>query len=61
MDRVGIAWDRGKRITGIMHGITTSEITARDGIPGFLTRTRLRDINELDEYLGELQRRLDDD
>jgi len=54
---IGIAWSQGKRIIGILHGMTASELTARDGTPAFLKGIHLRDIDELDEYLDELQRR----
>ena len=39
--------------------MTTSEL-GRDGTPAFLTGIVLRDINELEEYLGELRQRLTD-
>jgi hypothetical protein len=57
---IGVAWGQDKRIVGILHGLTTSELTARDGWPPFLTGTRFRDINEFDEYLDELRRRIRD-
>ena len=57
---IGIAWSQGKRIIGILHGMTTGELAARDGTPAFLNRIHLRDINDLDEYLQELRRRLHD-
>ena len=57
---IGVAWSQGKRIVGILHGMTTSELAARDGTPAFLTDILLRDINELDEYLEELKRRIAD-
>jgi hypothetical protein len=57
---IGAAWIQGKRIIGILFGMTTSELAKRDGTPAFLTDVLLRDINELDEYLEELKRRLPD-
>ncbi|MGI8439591.1 MAG: TIR domain-containing protein [Thermoleophilaceae bacterium] len=57
---IGAAWSQGKRIIGILHGMTTSELAGRDGTPAFLTGIVLRDINELEEYLGELRQRLTD-
>lgn len=57
---IGAAWSQGKRIIGIMHGITTSELAERDGTPAFLTDIVLRDINDLDQYVGELMQRLPD-
>ena len=56
---IGIAWSQGKRIIGILHGMTASDLTARDGTPAFLKGIHLRDIDELDESLDELQRRDD--
>lgn len=55
---LGAAWIQGKRIIGILHDMTTNELADRDGTPAFLTDVRLRDINELDEYLDELKQRL---
>ncbi len=57
---IGAAWSQGKRIIGILHGMTTSQLAGRDGTPAFLTGIVLRDINGLDEYLGELRQRLTD-
>jgi hypothetical protein len=55
---IGAAWSQGKRIVGILYGLTTSDLAARDGTPAFLTGIVLRDINEIDVYLEELQQRL---
>lgn len=55
---IGAAWIQGKRIIGILHGMTTSELAQRDGTPAFLTGILLRDINDFDQYVEELQRRL---
>jgi hypothetical protein len=58
---IGAAWIQGKRIIGILHGMTTSELAGRDGTPAFLTDVLLREIDELDEYLEELKNRLPHD
>jgi hypothetical protein len=55
---IGVAWGRQKRIIGILHGMTTSEIAERDGAPAFLKGIHLRDINDLDAYLAELGERV---
>lgn len=55
---LGAAWIQGKRIVGILYGITTSELAERDGAPAFLTGVLLRDINAFDEYLEELRERV---
>ena len=57
---IGVAWSQGKRIIGILHGMTTSDLAAHDGAPAFLRGIHLRDINELDKYLDELRRRVGD-
>lgn len=55
---IGAAWIEGKRIVGILHGLTTSALAERDGTPAFLSGILLRDINQLDEYLEELKQRV---
>ncbi|HEV2999708.1 MAG TPA: toll/interleukin-1 receptor domain-containing protein [Solirubrobacteraceae bacterium] len=55
---IGVAWGRGKRIVGILHGLTTSDLAARDGTPAFMKGVLLRDINQLNQYLEELTRRV---
>jgi len=57
---IGVAWGQGKRIIGILHDMTTSDLAAHDGAPAFLKGIQLRDINELDTYLEELRRRVED-
>src|SRR4051812_181904 len=42
---IGIAWSLGKRIVGILQGMTTSELASREGTPAFLRGVHLRDIN----------------
>ncbi len=55
---LGAAWSQGKRIIGVMHGLTTSELAERDGTPAFLSGIVLRDINDLALYLDELAKRV---
>ncbi len=57
---IGAAWIQRKRIIGILYGVTTSQLAGRDGTPAFLTGIVLRDINDLDRYLGELRQRITD-
>ena len=56
---IGSAWILGKRIVGLLHGMSTRDLLDHDGAPAFLKRTQTRDINELDRYLVELRRRID--
>jgi hypothetical protein len=55
---IGVAWSRDKRIVGVLHGVTTSELAARDGMPAFLIGIKLRDINDIDGYFRELEGRV---
>lgn len=56
---IGIAWSQGKRIVGILHGMTTSELAAREDTPAFLKGVHMCDIDALEGYLDELQRRIE--
>lgn len=57
---IGVCVGSGQADRRDSYGLTTSGLTARDRWPSFLTGTKLRDINEFDEYLGELRRRIHD-
>jgi TIR domain len=58
---IGVAWGRETRIVGILYGLTTAELAARDGTPGFMTDIVLRDIEDLERYAEELKRRLEEE
>jgi hypothetical protein len=58
---IGIAWMLGMRIVGLLHGMSMRDLIDYDGAPSFLISTQMCDINELDKYLDELRRRIDDD
>ncbi len=55
---IGAAWMQGKRVVGILHHLTRSELIERDGAPALLKGIKLRDLNDLDGYLVELRRRI---
>jgi TIR domain len=58
---IGAAWGAGKRIVGILYGVTTTELAGRGGTPAFMTGVLLRDINEFDRYTEEITQRLTND
>lgn len=58
---MGVAWGRGIRIIGILFGMTTAELAARDGTPGFMKDVVLRDIEDLERYAEELKQRVEDE
>ena len=55
---IGAAWIQDKRVVGILHTMTRAELVSRDGTPALLKGIALRDLNDLDEYLDELERRI---
>jgi hypothetical protein len=55
---IGAVWGQGKRIVGILYGLTTSELVAQDGTPALLKRIDLVEINKIDGYLDQLKKRI---
>jgi hypothetical protein len=55
---IGAVWGQGKRIVGILYGLTTSELVAQDGTPALLKRIDLVEINKIDVYLDQLKKRI---
>jgi hypothetical protein len=55
---IGAVWGQGKRIVGILYGLTTGELVAQDGTPALLKRIDLVEINNIDSYLDQLRRRI---
>jgi hypothetical protein len=54
---LGAAWGRRIPIVGVLYGMTAAELQARPGVPVFLKRRDLIDINDIDRYFGELAKR----
>ena len=54
---LGAAWGKGMPIVGVLHGISSSDLQARPGMPVFLKKTNLVDINLLEKYFAELSKR----
>jgi hypothetical protein len=57
---MGVFWGSGKRIVGVLHGITAKEIASDERIPILLKRIDLLDINRIDSYFDQLRARLKD-
>lgn len=55
---LGAAWGRRIPIVGVLYGLTVAELQARPGVPVFLKKRDLIDINDIDRYFGELARRV---
>ena len=56
---IGAAWGRRIPIVGILHGMTSTELQSRRGIPIFLKKRDLVDINEIELYFEQLRSRVD--
>lgn len=54
----GIVWGRGKRIVGVLHGLSASELFMQEGIPALLKRISLVEINQLDSYFKQVRGRI---
>ncbi len=54
---VGAAWGRQIPIVGILHGMTPAELQSKPGMPVFLKKRDMIDINSIDVYFEELARR----
>ncbi|MDI6794687.1 MAG: toll/interleukin-1 receptor domain-containing protein [bacterium] len=55
---IGAVWGQRKRIAGILYGLTTRDIATIEYVPAVLKRINLIDINELDTYFEQLEKRV---
>jgi hypothetical protein len=55
---IGAAWGRRIPIVTLLYGISGEELQANTGIPVFLKKRNLLDLNAIDTYLGELRERI---
>ncbi|MBI5474318.1 MAG: toll/interleukin-1 receptor domain-containing protein [Ignavibacteriae bacterium] len=55
---LGAAWGRRIPIVGVLHGMTPTELQKRDGVPVFLKKRNLIDINSIDTYFQQVRRRV---
>jgi hypothetical protein len=52
------AWYAGKRVTGMLYGITLREMDEQYGGTAWLSARNVCSIDEFDDYLGELKGRI---
>ncbi len=55
---MGAAWSHGKRLVPVLYGVTRRELDDEGGT-AMLSKTNYRNLNDFDQYLGELKRRVD--
>jgi hypothetical protein len=54
---IGAAWGRRIPIVGILHGMSATEFQSRPGVPIFLKKRDLLDINNIELYFQQLKAR----
>lgn len=54
---LGAAWARQIPIVGVLHGLTAAELQAKPGVPVFLKKRDLIEINDFERYCHELSQR----
>lgn len=57
---IGAAWIRRIPIVVVLHGITPSDFQSRPNAPVFLKKRDIIRLNEIDQYLHELKKRVDE-
>jgi len=55
---IGAIWGLGRRVIGVLHGLSPSELVAQDGTPALLKRIDLVELNNIGLYFEQLQRRI---
>ncbi len=55
---MGIFWGSGKRIVGILHGLTVDTISTDPKIPVILKKTDFVNLNEIESYFAQLKKRV---
>jgi hypothetical protein len=55
---IGAVWGQGRRIVGILQGLSASELVTQEGTPALLKRIDLVEINKIDGYFEQLSKRI---
>jgi TIR domain len=55
---IGAIWGLGRRVIGVLHGLSPSELFAQDGTLALLKRIDLVELNNIGMYFEQLQRRI---
>jgi len=55
---LGAAWGRGIPLVALLLGLTPSELQMRPGVPVFLKKRNLLELNEIETYLKQLRTRV---
>ena len=55
---IGAVWGLGKRVVGVLHGLSQGDLQAQDGTPVLLKRIDLVQLNDVDSYLDQVMLRI---
>jgi TIR domain len=55
---IGAIWGQGKRIVGVLYGLTPNELVGQEGTPALLKRIDLVELNRIDLYFDQLKGRI---
>jgi len=55
---IGAIWGLGRRVIGVLHGLSPSDLVAQDGTPALLKRIDLVELNNIGMYFEQLKRRI---
>lgn len=55
---IGAIWGLGRRVIGVLHGLSPNELVTQEGTPALLKRIDLVELNNIDTYFEQLKRRI---
>lgn len=55
---IGAIWGLGRRVVGVLHGLSPNELVTQDGTPALLKRIDLVQLNGVDAYLDQVAGRV---
>lgn len=55
---IGAIWGLGRRVIGVLHGLSPGELVTQEGTPALLKRIDLLELNNIDTYFEQLKRRI---
>lgn len=55
---IGAFWGSGKRIVGVLHGLSPKDVGSSKKLPIVIKKTDLLVLNEIDSYFLQLRRRV---
>lgn len=56
---IGGAWVQGKRVVGVVEGITVEALLAEPDLPIVIRQTSLVHVNDIETYLRQLRARVE--